>query len=192
MVLKFQLVFWSVYKIVSVFLFLFFFSTIQLFSMSLLFRRFLTAPTLPPFKALDTIGRLNHIAIAVPSLEVSASLYRDVLHAEVSAPQDLPEHGVTVVFVKLPNTKIELLHPFGPKSPIQSFLDKNPSGGIHHFCIETFDIEKSMEELKKAGKRILDPKPKIGAHGNPVVFLHPKDMGGCLVELELVPRPKEL
>ena len=131
------------------------------------------------------IGRLNHIAIAVPDLAAATAKYRDGLGAEVSAPQDLPEHGVTVVFVTLDNTKIELLHPLGTNSPITSFLEKNPTGGMHHMCFEVQDIEKSIEELISQGARILgDGKPAIGAHGLPVVFLHPKDYDGTLIELE--------
>eukprot|EP00455_Lapot_gusevi_P014727 TRINITY_DN1739_c0_g5_i1.p2 TRINITY_DN1739_c0_g5~~TRINITY_DN1739_c0_g5_i1.p2 ORF type:complete len:165 (-),score=67.38 TRINITY_DN1739_c0_g5_i1:127-621(-) len=134
------------------------------------------------------VGRLNHVAIAVPDLPAATSLYRDVLGANVSAPDNLPEHGVTVVFVNLPNTKIELLHPLGEKSPIRNFLQKNPSGGIHHICLEVDDVKAAVKVLTANGKRVLDPEPKIGAHGNPVVFLHPKDMNGVLVELEQVPK----
>lgn len=131
------------------------------------------------------IGRLNHIAIAVPDLGASSRLYRSVLGATVGAPQDLPEHGVTVVFVDLPNTKIELLHPLGPASPINGFLEKNPSGGIHHVCYEVDDIGAAADRLRAEGARILgDGTPKIGAHGNPVLFLHPKDFDGTLIELE--------
>ncbi len=131
------------------------------------------------------IGRLNHVAIAVPDLEAASALYRDTLGAKVSAPQPVPEHGVTVVFIELPNTKIELLHPIGDKSPIQGFLDKNPSGGIHHICYEVKDILEARDQLKAKGARVLgDGTPKIGAHGNPVLFLHPKDFNGTLVELE--------
>ena len=131
------------------------------------------------------IGRLNHVAIAVPDLAAATALYRDTLGAKVSEPQDVAEHGVTVVFVELPNTKVELLHPLGEKSPIQGFLDKNPSGGIHHICFEVKDILAAREQLKAKGARVLgDGEPKIGAHGNPVLFLHPKDFNGTLVELE--------
>jgi methylmalonyl-CoA/ethylmalonyl-CoA epimerase len=131
------------------------------------------------------IGRLNHLAIVVPDLESAASIYRDTLGATVSAPNDLPEHGVTTVFVELPNTKIELLHPFGPDSPIQTFLDRNPSGGMHHVCYEVDDILAARDTLKAAGARVLgDGAPKTGAHGKPVLFLHPKDFAGTLVELE--------
>ena len=133
------------------------------------------------------IGRLNHVAIAVPDLAASSALYRDLLGAEVGAPQDEPEHGVTVVFIVLPNTKIELLHPLGEASPIAAFLAKNPAGGIHHVCYEVDDIHAARDRLTAAGARVLgDGTPKIGAHGKPVLFLHPKDFNGCLVELEEV------
>jgi methylmalonyl-CoA/ethylmalonyl-CoA epimerase len=131
------------------------------------------------------IGRFNHVAIAVPDLEAAVKTYRDVLGAKVSAPQDEPDHGVTVVFIELPNTKVELLYPLGEKSPIQGFLDKNPGGGIHHICYEVDDIMVARDQLKAKGARVLgDGNPKIGAHGNPVLFLHPKDFYGTLVELE--------
>ncbi len=131
------------------------------------------------------IGRLNHVAIAVPDLEAATAKYRDVLGATVSAPQDEPDHGVTVVFVELPNTKVELLYPLGETSPIQGFLDKNPNGGIHHICYEVDDIIAAREQLKATGARVLgDGEPKIGAHQKPVLFLHPKDFAGTLVELE--------
>jgi methylmalonyl-CoA/ethylmalonyl-CoA epimerase len=131
------------------------------------------------------LGRLNHVAIAVPDLEQAIKTYRDVLGATVSKPQAEPEHGVTVVFVELPNTKIELLEPLGSASPIKGFLDKNPSGGIHHVCYEVADIIAARDRLKADGARILgDGEPKIGAHGRPVLFLHPKDFFGTLVELE--------
>lgn len=133
------------------------------------------------------IGRLNHVAIAVPDLEAASRTYREALGAKVSAPQDLPEHGVTVVFVELPNTKIELLLPLGEKSPIAAFLEKNPSGGMHHVCYEVDDILAARDKLKREGARVLgDGEPKIGAHGKPVLFLHPKDFSGTLVELEQV------
>lgn len=133
------------------------------------------------------LGRLNHVAIAVPDLEAATAIYRDTLAARVSQPQALPEHGVTVVFVELDNTKIELLEPLGEDSPITSFLAKNPSGGIHHLCYEVADIEASAERLKAQGARVLgDGNPRIGAHGKPVLFLHPKDFAGTLVELEQV------
>ncbi|WP_289149440.1 methylmalonyl-CoA epimerase [uncultured Salipiger sp.] len=133
------------------------------------------------------IGRLNHVAIAVPDLEAAAAQYRDTLGAKVGAPQDEPDHGVTVIFIELPNTKIELLYPLGENSPIQGFLDKNPSGGIHHVCYEVDDILAARDRLKVAGARVLGTgEPKIGAHGKPVLFLHPKDFQGTLVELEQV------
>ena len=133
------------------------------------------------------IGRLNHVAIAVPDLERAAEQYRSTLGAEVGSAQDEPDHGVTVVFITLPNTKIELLYPLGETSPIQSFLDKNPSGGIHHICYEVDDIRKARDQLIEAGARVLGKgEPKIGAHGKPVLFLHPKDFNGNLIELEQV------
>ena len=133
------------------------------------------------------IGRLNHVAIAVPDLEASIAQYRDVLGAKVSEPQDEPDHGVTVVFVELPNTKIELLYPLGENSPIKGFLEKNTSGGIHHVCYEVDDILAARDKLKATGARVLgDGDPKIGAHGKPVLFLHPKDFNGTLVELAQV------
>ncbi|QIK40442.1 methylmalonyl-CoA epimerase [Pontivivens nitratireducens] len=131
------------------------------------------------------IGRLNHVAIAVPDLDAAVAQYRDTLGADVGAPQDEPDHGVTVVFITLPNTKIELLHPLGEGSPIQGFLDKNPSGGIHHICYEVDDIIAARDKLRDSGARVLGSgEPKIGAHGKPVLFLHPKDFTGTLVELE--------
>ena len=131
------------------------------------------------------IGRLNHVAIAVPDLAAAAAQYRDTLGAVVGAPQDEPDHGVTVVFVELPNTKVELLHPLGDASPIAGFLAKNPSGGIHHICYEVEDIAAARDRLIAQGARVLgDGAPKIGAHGKPVLFLHPKDFAGTLVELE--------
>jgi methylmalonyl-CoA/ethylmalonyl-CoA epimerase len=131
------------------------------------------------------IGRLNHVAIAVPDLAAASALYLGALGAEVSAPHALPEHGVTVVFINLPNTKIELLEPLGEASPIATFLAKNPSGGMHHICYEVDDIIAAREHLLAAGSRILgEAAPKIGAHGKPVLFLHPKDFNGVLVELE--------
>jgi methylmalonyl-CoA/ethylmalonyl-CoA epimerase len=131
------------------------------------------------------LGRVNHIAIAVPILDEAAQVYRDTLGAKVSAPQPLPEHGVTVVFVELQNTKIELLEPLGDESPIASFLERNPAGGIHHICYETLDIAAAAERLRSAGARLLgDGQPKTGAHGKPVLFLHPKDFNGTLIELE--------
>lgn len=131
------------------------------------------------------IGRLNHVAIAVPDLAAASATYRETLGADVSAPLALPEHGVTTVFVNLPNTKIELLQPLGEASPIAGFLAKNPSGGIHHVCYEVPDIVAARDALKSAGLRVLgDGEPRIGAHGKPVLFLHPKDAHGTLVELE--------
>ena len=131
------------------------------------------------------IGRLNHVAIAVPDLEVATATYRDILGATVSAQMAEPDHGVTVVFVELPNTKIELLQPLGENSPIAAFLDKNPSGGMHHVCYEVDDITKARDQMKSEGARVLgDGEPKIGAHGKPVLFLHPRDFCGTLVELE--------
>ena len=133
------------------------------------------------------IGRLNHVAIAVPDLTADAAQYRDTLGASVGAPQDEPDHGVTVVFIELPNTKIELLYPLGDNSPIAGFLEKNPAGGIHHICYEVEDILAARDQLKASGARVLGSgEPKIGAHGKPVLFLHPKDFNGCLVELEQV------
>ena len=133
------------------------------------------------------IGRLNHVAIAVPDLEAASEQYRSALGAKVGAPQDEPDHGVTVVFIELPNTKIELLYPLGENSPIAGFLEKNPSGGIHHVCYEVEDILAARDQLKASGLRVLgDGEPKIGAHGKPVLFLHPKDMNGTLTELEQV------
>lgn len=131
------------------------------------------------------IGRLNHVAIAVPDLAAASATYGATLGAKVSAPVPQPAHGVTVVFVELPNTKIELLQPLGEASPIKSFLDRNPSGGIHHVCYEVEDILAARDKLKAAGARVLgDGEPKIGAHDKPVLFLHPKDFQGTLVELE--------
>jgi len=133
------------------------------------------------------IGKLNHVAIAVPDLATAAKTYRETLGARVSPPQAEPKHGVTVVFVELPNTKIELLHPLGPNSPIQKFLERNPDGGMHHLCYEVDDILAARDQLKAQGARVLgDGEPKIGAHGKPVLFLHPKDFAGTLVEIEQV------
>lgn len=133
------------------------------------------------------IGRLNHVAIAVPDLEAASAQYRTALGAQVGAPQDEPDHGVTVVFIELPNTKIELLYPLGDDSPIAGFLEKNPAGGIHHVCYEVEDILAARDRLTESGARVLGSgEPKIGAHGKPVLFLHPKDFNGCLVELEQV------
>ena len=133
------------------------------------------------------IGRLNHLAIAVPDLEAAVDQYRNALGAKVGEPQDEPDHGVTVVFIELPNTKIELLYPLGENSPITSFLEKNPAGGIHHICYEVDDILAARDHLLAKGARVLGTgEPKIGAHGKPVLFLHPKDFNGCLIELEQV------
>jgi len=131
------------------------------------------------------LGRVNHIAIAVPDLAAATAAYRDTLGAAVSQPQALSEHGVTVVFVELPNTKVELLQPLGDTSPIAAFLEKNPSGGMHHICYEVDDILLARDRLIEAGARVLgDSQPKTGAHGKPVLFLHPKDFFGTLIELE--------
>ena len=133
------------------------------------------------------LDRLNHVAIAVPDLAAAARLYRDTIGATVSDPQPLPDHGVTVVFVELANTKVELLEPLGSDSPIVAFLARNPDGGIHHICYEVADIIAARDRLRAGGVRILgDGEPKTGAHGKPVLFLHPKDCGGTLVELEQV------
>lgn len=133
------------------------------------------------------IGKLNHVAIAVPDLNRAVAQYRDQLGAEVSEALDLPEHGVTTVFVNLPNTKIELLYPLGENSPIAGFLAKNPSGGIHHLCYEVENILQARDHLLAQGARVLGGgEPKIGAHGKPVLFLHPKDFSGQLIELEEV------
>lgn len=131
------------------------------------------------------LGRLNHVAIAVPNLKAGIAVYENMLGAKVSEPQAEPDHGVTVVFVELANTKIELLEPLGENSPINAFLEKNTSGGIHHICYEVDDIIAARDKLKNEGARVLgDGEPKIGAHGKPVLFLHPKDFCGTLVELE--------
>lgn len=133
------------------------------------------------------IGKLNHVAIAVPDLDAASALYRDTLGADVSEPVPVAEHGVTTVFVNLPNTKIELLHPLGEKSPIAGFLDRNAAGGIHHICYEVDDIHAARDRLVDQGMRVLgDGEPRIGAHGKPVLFLHPKDFCGTLVEIEQV------
>ena len=131
------------------------------------------------------IGRLNHVAIAVRDIAKAAQVYRDTLGAEVTGQVQQPAHGVTTVFINLPNTKIELLEPLGEGSPIAKFLEKNPDGGIHHLCYEVPDIRAARDSLKAQGARVLgDGEPKIGAHGKPVLFLHPKDFCGTLVELE--------
>ena len=133
------------------------------------------------------IGRLNHVAIAVPDLQAAAARYRDQLGAAVRDPQELPEHGVTVVFVTLENSKIELMAPLGDESPIVGFLERNPGGGVHHVCFEVPDLAAAAENLRADGARILgDGVPRIGAHGLPVLFLHPKDFFGTLIELEEV------
>ena len=131
------------------------------------------------------IGRLNHVAVAVPDLAAAAVQYRDTLGAQVSEPSAQPEHGVTVVFVTLANTKIELLEPLGAGSPIANFLERNPAGGVHHLCFEVDDIIAARDNLEAGGARVLgDGEPKLGAHGKPVIFLHPKDFCGTLIELE--------
>lgn len=133
------------------------------------------------------LGRVNHIALAVPNLTEAAEKYRSVLGASVTAPEALPEHGVSVVFVTLENTKVELLEPLGEASPIAAFLAKNPAGGMHHICYEVDDIIAARDSLVAGGGRVLgDGQPKIGAHGKPVLFLHPKDFFGTLIELEQV------
>ncbi|KAK3828249.1 MAG: mitochondrial methylmalonyl-CoA epimerase [Benniella sp.] len=139
---------------------------------------------IPKTSPLWNLGRLNHVAIAVPDIDQSTAFYRDLMGAKVSEKVPLPEHGVYTVFVELGNTKIELLHPYGDSSPIQGFLNKNKSGGIHHICIEVDDVTKAVNDLMAKGIKALNPVPKIGAHGKPVVFLHPKDCHGTLVELE--------
>ena len=131
------------------------------------------------------IGKLNHIAIAVPNLLEAANTYKNILGAKVGAPIKQQEHGVTVIFVDLPNSKLELISPLGESSPIENFLKKNPNGGIHHICFEVEDIQKSIKKLKNEGAQVLGTgEAKIGAHGKPVVFLHPKDFNGTLIELE--------
>ncbi|CAO4163017.1 methylmalonyl-CoA epimerase [Methylorubrum extorquens] len=133
------------------------------------------------------IGRLNHVAIAVKDLDAATAVYRDTLGANVTEPLPQPEHGVTVVFVELPNSKVELMSPLGENSTIQGFVDKNPAGGIHHVCYEVEDIIAARDQMKAAGARVLGTgEPRIGAHGKPVIFLHPKDFLGTLVELEQV------
>jgi methylmalonyl-CoA/ethylmalonyl-CoA epimerase len=133
------------------------------------------------------IGRLNHVAIAVKDLDAATAIYRDTLGAKVTEPLPQPDHGVTVVFVELPNSKVELMAPLGENSTIQGFVDKNPSGGVHHVCYEVDDIIAARDKMKASGARVLGTgEPKIGAHGKPVIFLHPKDFLGTLVELEQV------
>ncbi len=134
------------------------------------------------------IGRLNHVAMAVPDLAAACAVYASALGARVSAPRDLPEHGVTIVFVTLPNTQVELLAPLGEASPIRAFLDRNPSGGLHHVCFEVDDLEAARDGLVAEGTRVLgDGVPRVGAHGLPVLFLHPKDVCGALIELQQAP-----
>ncbi|MCZ6893231.1 MAG: methylmalonyl-CoA epimerase [Gammaproteobacteria bacterium] len=131
------------------------------------------------------IGKLNHVAVVVPDLEAATRVYRDTLGAQVTKPVDLPAHGVTTVFVELPNTKIELLHPLGEDSPVAKFLERNPDGGTHHLCYEVDDIISARDQLVSAGARVLgDGEPRNGAHDKPVLFLHPKDFCGTLIELE--------
>eukprot|EP00842_Homolaphlyctis_polyrhiza_P005254 jgi/Hompol1/572/HPOL_002555-RA len=137
-----------------------------------------------PQSPLWKLGALNHVAIAVPDIDKAAEFYRTILGADVSEKVPLPEHGVYTVFINLGNTKLELLHPYGDKSPISGFLKKKPEGGIHHICIEVDDIKAATAHLVASKVRALDPEPKIGAHGKPVVFFHPKDFNGVLVELE--------
>ena len=133
------------------------------------------------------IGNINHIAIAVPDLETAAARWRDTLGADVSGPQSLPEHGVRIVFVTQPNSKVELMEPLGESSPIAAFLARNPDGGMHHICYEVSDIRAARDRLVDDGARVLgDGEPRTGAHGNPVLFLHPKDFCGTLIELEEV------
>jgi len=133
------------------------------------------------------IERLNHVAIVVPSVAAAAAIYRDTLGATVSAPKPLPAHGVTVVFVTLPNTKVELLEPLGSESPVRGFLERNPAGGMHHLCYEVADIRAARDKLRAQGARVLgDGEPRLGAHDKPVLFLHPKDFCGTLIELEQV------
>jgi methylmalonyl-CoA/ethylmalonyl-CoA epimerase len=135
------------------------------------------------------IGKLNHVAIVVPNLAAASALYRETLGARVLPPHALPEHGVTAVFVELGNTRIELLEPLGPGSPVRGFLARNPDGGLHHVCYEVADIKAASDRLEASGARVLgDGEPKIGAHGKPVLFLHPKDFCGTLIELEEVRR----
>ena len=133
------------------------------------------------------IGRLNHIAIVVPDLVVAANIYRDTLGADVSIISELPDHGVRIVFVELPNSKIELLHPLDDSSPISAFLERNPTGGMHHICYEVHNIHEASESLRRKGAKVLgDGEPKVGAHGKPVIFLSPKDFLGTLIELEQI------
>ncbi|KAI9326132.1 mitochondrial methylmalonyl-CoA epimerase [Obelidium mucronatum] len=147
-------------------------------------RAFVAVPPAAANNKVWELGVLNHVAIATPNLEKATAFYRDVLKGQCSEQIALPEHGVTTVFVNLGNTKIELLHPLGDKSPISGFLAKNKDGGMHHICLEVDNVYIAMEDVKTKGIRVLDKEPKIGAHGKPVVFLHPKDCGGVLIELE--------
>lgn len=158
----------------------FFFRRVHVIQMFRSLLRF--SPTTPLWK----LGKLNHVAIAVPNLQQAADFYKNVLGAKVSESVALPDHGVYTVFVDLGNSKLELLHPLGEKSPIAKFLQKNAAGGLHHVCLEVEDIHQSVADLTKKGIRALDPEPKIGAHGKLVVFLHPKDCQGVLIELEQV------
>jgi len=136
-------------------------------------------------EALSKIGRINHIAIAVPDIEKASSIWENALGANISSTQSLPEHGVKVVFIESPNTKVELLEPLNKQSPISKFLEKNPSGGMHHICYEVQNLEKATQRLKSVGAKVLgDGLPKLGAHGNPVIFLNPGDFSGTLIELE--------
>jgi methylmalonyl-CoA/ethylmalonyl-CoA epimerase len=138
-------------------------------------------------RKLAVIERLNHVAIVVPDLAAASAIYRQILGAVVSEPQALPEHGVTVIFVELANTRIELLEPLGDTSPVRSFLERNPAGGMHHLCYEVEDVVVARDRLRAAGARVLgDGQPRLGAHGKPVLFLHPKDFCGTLIELEQV------
>ena len=130
------------------------------------------------------IGKLNHVAIAVPDLERAADTYRNAFGADVSDPVEMPEHGVSVIFIQLPNTKIELMSPLGDSSPIADFLERNPAGGIHHICLETDDIGAASDRARAFGRILGNGEPKSGAHGKPVVFLHPKDFHGTLIEFE--------
>ena len=136
-------------------------------------------------ETLSNIGRINHIAIAVPDIEKASSIWENALGANISSTQSLPEHGVKVVFIESPNTKVELLEPLNKQSPISKFLERNPSGGMHHICYEVSNLEKAAQRLKSVGAKVLgDGLPKLGAHGNPVIFLNPGDFSGTLIELE--------
>jgi len=136
-------------------------------------------------ETLSNIGRINHIAIAVPDIEKASSIWENALGANISSTQSLPEHGVKVVFIESPNTKVELLEPLNKQSPISKFLERNPSGGMHHICYEVSNLEKAAQRLKSVGAKVLgDGLPKLGAHGSPVIFLNPGDFSGTLIELE--------